>query len=570
MFVSCRAQFEEYCSCTVELSAPMILIQPKCAAMAASGSSSPPGIWAPSGEFPGPPRVCVAVDSFKDCADAAGVSSTVRGVITDWGWDVETIPMSDGGEGFVDAARRCGTPPLLEQQPSSSEPDETDVDTEYSIRRRWRDLVLTTELVGHVLGEPIIGPTGTPLVEAPRVIIDDEAGVAVIEMASVAGLQLVPLTARNPRHTTSYGVGQVIRYILHVETVVCMIYVGMGGSATVDCGLGAMQALGGVLVSVCASSSSSSSPSSSSCRADFHQTDACAECVCVDAEVPITGGDLAQIHSLRLPLTLPPHLSRLAAGRVQLVMCADVRNPLCGPTGSAVVYGPQKGLCHADGSVDEFDRALGRVAGMLQSALHWTETYTGNGQQQQQLLQLQDTPGAGAAGGFAVPFIALGAYYDHQRTPSTEKSWNAPSKQLQQLPVVRMCSGVEVMADLVGLQEALCAADLVIAGEGCYDAQTAYGKVVSHIIHSCREARAPPRHPLPVVVLCGRQEGATHTRYQQQQQDREGPHAIITLLEVARTPHESMTDPQSCIQRALHKYRPILTKFVAISRGTDD
>ena len=141
-------------------------------------------------------------------------------------------------------------------------------------------------------------------------------------------------------------------------------------------------------------------------------------------------------------------------GRVRIVVASDVTNPLCGPRGAAATYGPQKGADPA--AVAELDAALAAWGRFIERA---------NGR------LVADLPGAGAAGGTTAGLLGFtGA-------------------------VVR--PGVEVVAELVGLAEALERADLVITGEGRADEQTLQGKAAIGVASLAR-----PRGT-PVVLLCG-------------------------------------------------------------------
>jgi len=143
-------------------------------------------------------------------------------------------------------------------------------------------------------------------------------------------------------------------------------------------------------------------------------------------------------------------------GRTEIVVLNDVDNPLTGAQGASAVFGPQKGLTAGD--VGAMDAHLIRLAGALRAAgaLHCPP----------------DTPGAGAAGGLG---FALTCVLGGQS---------------------RM--GAAYVAELVGLDEAIASADLVITGEGQIDAQTARGKVVAEVV-----ARAT-RLNVPVVAVAGR------------------------------------------------------------------
>ena len=143
---------------------------------------------------------------------------------------------------------------------------------------------------------------------------------------------------------------------------------------------------------------------------------------------------------------------RLAA--VQLVIASDVTNPLCGPRGASAIYGPQKGADAA--TVEELDAALATYGRAIEAA-------TGR--------LVADIPGAGAAGGTTAAFLGFTR------------------------AVVR--PGVEVVAELVGLADALKAADLVITGEGRADGQTLSGKAAMGVATLASARRTP------VVLLAG-------------------------------------------------------------------
>jgi glycerate kinase len=155
---------------------------------------------------------------------------------------------------------------------------------------------------------------------------------------------------------------------------------------------------------------------------------------------------LARIDTSRLD-------ARLAG--TQVVVACDVDNPLTGPTGAAAVYGPQKGASAADVTV--LDAGLARLAQLLLRD-HGTD--------------VDRIPGAGAAGGVGAGAVAfLGA---------------------------RLTPGIDLLLDLVGFDQALAGADLVITGEGSFDHQSLAGKAP---IGVARRARAAG---VPVVVLAGR------------------------------------------------------------------
>ncbi|HJP74722.1 MAG TPA: glycerate kinase [Pseudonocardiaceae bacterium] len=139
----------------------------------------------------------------------------------------------------------------------------------------------------------------------------------------------------------------------------------------------------------------------------------------------------------------------------EIVLACDVDNPLLGPTGAAATFGPQKG---ADpGQVRQLDQGLARWAKVLGAA-------TGR--------DAADAPGAGAAGGIGYAALAgLGAV----RRP-----------------------GIELLLELVGFDEQLAGAELVITGEGSLDEQTLHGKAPAGVADAARRAG------IPVVAVAGR------------------------------------------------------------------
>jgi glycerate kinase len=139
---------------------------------------------------------------------------------------------------------------------------------------------------------------------------------------------------------------------------------------------------------------------------------------------------------------------------VQFEVAADVDNPLCGPNGASHIFGPQKGA--SPEQVRALDAALGHFAEQSAKVLGNDESHY---------------PGSGAAGGMG---FAAKAYLNASFRP-----------------------GVEVVADLTGLEAALKGADLVITGEGRFDAQTLRGKTPFGV------ARVARRAGVPVIVLAG-------------------------------------------------------------------
>jgi glycerate kinase len=312
-------------------------------------------------------RVVVAPDSFGGTLSAVEAAAAIadgwRAVAP--GADLDVVPLSDGGPGFVDVlSAALGVPARS-------------VDTVDPLRRPVRADVLVA------------------------------AGVGYVESAAAAGLHLLGAGERDPRVTTTYGVGPLVRSVaVDAERIV----VGLGGCGTTDGGAGLWAALGAQPEEVLAAG----------------------------------GGALAELSDVVAP-----------AGRLPaLVAATDVDNPLLGPTGASAVFGPQKGADRA--AVLDLDDALRRWADAVERLLGRPG--------------LRDVPGAGAAGGLGFGLLALGA--------------------------VR-ASGFAVVAEAVRLGERVAGADLVVTGEGSFDATSLRGKVVAGV------ARAAQAHGVPCIVVAG-------------------------------------------------------------------
>ncbi|KAF2075997.1 hypothetical protein CYY_002704 [Polysphondylium violaceum] len=158
-------------------------------------------------------KTLISFDKFKDC-----MSSFELGCITldclkkhtkNKSDDVKILRMSDGGEGLLESLT-------------------------YS-------LGLETKVVND-----IVGPLGT-LIQS-KYAYSKQHGYAVIEMALASGLEMVPVSQRNPFNTTTHGVGQLI--LDAVTSGFTKIIIGAGGSATNDAGLGALSAMGAIKVTL--------------------------------------------------------------------------------------------------------------------------------------------------------------------------------------------------------------------------------------------------------------------------------------------------------------------------------
>ena len=256
------------------------------------------------------------------------------------------------------------------------------------------------------------GPTGQPV----RTTYARRGHVAVIEMADVSGLGRLPGGKPAPLTATSRGTGEVVAAAIAAG---CRhVVLGIGGSASTDAGAGLAQALGARIL-------------------DRDGQD-----------VGPGGAALAEVASID-----PTWLRDRTAG-VRFTVACDVDNPLTGPSGAAVVYGPQKGATPDEVAI--LDAALDRFADVV------APTTDGD---------RRAAPGAGAAGG--VGFAAL-ALLGAQLRP-----------------------GIDLVLELVRFDDQLDGVDLVVTGEGSLDQQTLHGKAVAGVA-----ARAAQRG-IPVVAVCG-------------------------------------------------------------------
>lgn len=260
-------------------------------------------------------------------------------------------------------------------------------------------------------------PLGRP-VSADWLLLD-EGRSAFVEMAAASGLAHLADEERTPasaRIASTRGTGELV--LAALDAGASRLVLGLGGSATTDGGAGMLAALGARFLD--------------------------------DRELELPPGGAALGALARIDaLALDPRLAT-----VEVVIASDVTNPLCGPTGAAATYGPQKG---ADGAaVAELDAALARYGAAIEAA-------TGR--------SVAELPGSGAAGGTGAGLLGF---------------TNALLRP-----------GIEVVAEMVDLGGALAAADLVITGEGRADEQTLAGKAAMGVaLHAAKRG-------IPVVLLCG-------------------------------------------------------------------
>ncbi|EGQ9168442.1 glycerate kinase [Vibrio cholerae] len=258
-------------------------------------------------------KVVIAPDSFKESLTAKQVCDAIQAGLARVWHDAKfvAIPVADGGEGTV------------------------------------QSLVDATQ--GRLVEVKVMGPQGKR-VEAFYGMLGDNQ-TAVIEMAAASGLHHVPVAQRDPKLTTSFGTGELIRHAL--DQGVTKLIIGLGGSATNDGGVGMLAALG----------------------ARFTNADG--------DPIQLTGGGLHELTHIDLQ-DFDPRLQNC-----DILVACDVNNPLCGDKGASSVFGPQKGATPED--VQLLDGTL-RQFGLL------TEKVTGK--------MVLESAGAGAAGGMGAALLA--------------------------------------------------------------------------------------------------------------------------------------------------------------------
>lgn len=259
-------------------------------------------------------KIIVAPDSFKGSLSAKETAEAMqRGILqVVKNGEVVLMPMADGGEGFVDAMAAALNGQL------------TEVDT--------------------------FDPLGRPITAAYALV--DDGQTAIIETAAASGLTLLKRDERNPLKASTYGTGLLVRHA--IERGCKTIYIGLGGSATNDGGIGLAQALGYRFIGE-----------------SGHELD-------------INGRGLEKIAHIDAS-------NRLGAlDDVQVIAACDVDTRLCGEQGASAVFGPQKG---ATPEMVQF------LDGVLRSLADAVKSHLG--------FDMLTLAGGGAAGGLGAGLAAF-------------------------------------------------------------------------------------------------------------------------------------------------------------------
>lgn len=258
-------------------------------------------------------KVVVAIDSLKGSLTSLEAGEAIQEGILRAISDAEVIvrPLADGGEGTVEALTR-------------------------GMNGRYEKITVT---------DPLGRPT-----DAVYGILED-LHTAIIEMSAAAGITLIDAKDRNPMNTTTYGVGEMIKDAIGKG---CRhFFIGIGGSATNDGGIGMLQALGYGMLDT------------------------------EGKQVSLGAKGLAELVSITDEDVLPE------LKKCTFQIACDVKNPLCGEKGCSAVFGSQKGA--TPDMITQMDSWLGKYA--LLTANRYKKADF-------------QYPGTGAAGGMGFAFLS--------------------------------------------------------------------------------------------------------------------------------------------------------------------
>ena len=258
-------------------------------------------------------KVVVAIDSLKGSLSSLEAGEAIKSGVLNAIPDAEVCvrPLADGGEGTVEA--------------------------------------LALGMGGELKTVEVTGPLGEKVNCLYGIL--EESKTAILEMSGAAGITLVADEMRNPLHTTTYGVGEVIKDA--IANGCRHFIVGIGGSATNDGGIGMLQALGyGML------------------DKDGNQ-------------VPFGAKGIKEIVTITDDQVIPE------LKECSFRIACDVTNPLCGERGCSAVYGPQKGATPE--MVKKMDAWLSDYAKLVAAKYEKADA---------------EYPGTGAAGGMGFAFLA--------------------------------------------------------------------------------------------------------------------------------------------------------------------
>ena len=259
-------------------------------------------------------KVVVAIDSLKGSLSSLEAGNAIKQGIKRVYQDAKIIvkPLADGGEGTVEA--------------------------------------LVSGMNGKIETVVATGPLGDKIESSYGII--PEKRLAIMEIASIAGITLLSLKQRNPLYTTTYGLGEMIKDAISKD---CNNFIiGIGGSATNDGGIGMLQALGFDLLDK-----------------DGNQ-------------VPLGARGLKDLVKIDDKNVLPE------LKKCQFKIACDVTNVLCGENGCSVVFGPQKGATSQ--MIKDMDQWSYNFANLAKKKYPHSDALV---------------PGTGAAGGLGFAFLTF-------------------------------------------------------------------------------------------------------------------------------------------------------------------
>lgn len=253
-------------------------------------------------------KIVIAIDSYKGTLSSLSAANIIKRAIESYQnkvYETEIFPMADGGEGTLQA-------------------------------------IMTFDIHA-VLHKTIVKDALFRDIQAPF-LVNKNAQSAVIEMASIAGLPMLKSDELNIMKATTYGVGQAIKKALDMN--VSTIYLGIGGSATNDAGLGMLQALGAKFLDI------------------------------NNKEINYGACDIGKI----VDIDLKNFDNRLKD--TTFISICDVTNPFYGPNGATYIYGPQKGATFKQ--IQIIDNMFKNLSSVINKTMR---------------VDIQNIIGAGAGGG---------------------------------------------------------------------------------------------------------------------------------------------------------------------------
>lgn len=259
-------------------------------------------------------KIIIAADSFKGSATSDKVSGSIEKGIRKFSeieTEIKKIPIADGGEGTVDAVVKA-----------------TDGVFEYM---------------------EVKGPLGKTVKAKFGFIHND---TAILEMAEASGINLISEEEKNPFKTNTYGVGEILKYIL--DKGIRKIFIGIGGSATNDGGAGMLHSLG----------------------VRFYDDR--------NNEIGYYPEELKKLSKVDIS-GLDKRIFES-----EIIVLSDVSNPLCGENGASYIYGPQKGASPED--IEVLDKILENYGNIVDRELKDS---------------FMKKPGTGAAGGLGYALLSI-------------------------------------------------------------------------------------------------------------------------------------------------------------------